>query len=80
MPVKSDGKAVCHDSCLTAGLSAASVTLNLRDCNESTECRSLELSVKYENLLDKYGTLGILILPIKKIVLLRDQMFQEVVQ
>jgi hypothetical protein len=39
--------AVSHGSCLTASLSAASVTLNLRECNESPECFSLELSVKY---------------------------------
>jgi hypothetical protein len=45
--------AVSHGSCLTASLSAASVTLNLRECNESPECLSLELSVKYKNLLDK---------------------------
>jgi hypothetical protein len=45
--------AISHGSLLTASLSAASVTLNLRECNEPPECRSLELSVKYENLLDK---------------------------
>jgi hypothetical protein len=28
-------------------------SLNLRECNESPECLSLKLSVKYDNLLDK---------------------------
>jgi hypothetical protein len=42
-----------NGSCLIASLSAASVTLNLREYNESPECLSLKLSVKYENLLDK---------------------------
>jgi hypothetical protein len=45
--------AVSHGSCLTARLSAASVTLNLREGNESPECLSLKLSVKCKNLLDK---------------------------
>ena len=45
--------AVSHGSCLTTSLSAASVTLNLRECNETSECLSLKLSVKYKNLLDK---------------------------
>jgi hypothetical protein len=42
--------AVSHGSCWTASLSAASVTLNLRECNESPECLSLKLSVKYKEL------------------------------